>query len=236
MRLDNYLVKNKIFESRSRAQNAIEAGLVYVDGKQIIKNSFKVDINSNIEVKESKFYVSRAAKKLEAFLEEYNIDFNGKRVLDIGSSTGGFSQIALEMGANSLDCVDVGDNQLHSLIREDKRVNVYENCDIRDFKKNGYDIIMCDVSFISLLKIVDSIDKLSKKDSIIILLFKPQFEVGNRVKRDKKGVVKDDRAIQLAKDTFLSKTKDLNWLLLYRSLSKVAGKEGNLEEFFAFKK
>ena len=235
MRLDSYLTQNGFFESRNRAQEAIKNGLVKVDNIVVKKPSFKVDSNS-IEVIKNKFYISRAAKKLEEYLKEFKIDFKDKRVLDIGSSTGGFSQIVLEQNAKSIDCVDVGSNQLHSSLRQNPKILVFENCDIRDFKAKPYDIIVSDVSFISLLKILDSINSLSKKNSIIILLFKPQFEVGKDAKRDSRGVVVDKEAIKRAKESFLAKTKELNWLLLDTRQSKISGKEGNIEYFYTFKK
>ena len=235
MRLDNYLVKNGFFESRNRAQEAIKKGLVSVDKRVVNKPSFKVASNS-IEINYEKFYVSRAARKLEEYLKEFYIDFKDKRVLDIGSSTGGFTQIALEYGAKSVDCVDVGSNQLHSSLKESLRVNVYEGCDIRDFRGKGYDIILSDLSFISLLKVVESIDAKAKAKTTIVLLFKPQFEVGLNIKRNSKGVVQDKEAIIRAKEAFLEKTKELKWLLLDRRISKISGREGNIEEFFTFKK
>ena len=235
MRLDSYLVENCYFESRNRAQEAIKSGLVCVDGRVVNKPSFKVS-KENIEVTKQKFYVSRAAKKLEEYLKEYSINFKDAKVLDIGSSTGGFTQITLEAGAREVDCVDVGSNQLHHSLRENPKVRVFEECDIRNFNGTNYDIVISDVSFISLLKIVDSIDNLTNKGAIIVLLFKPQFEVGIGVKRNSKGVVQDKKAISRAKDAFLAKTKELGWKLLDNRESRISGKEGNIEEFCTFTK
>jgi len=235
MRLDNFLVKKEFFESRNRAQEAIKKGLVLVNNKVVKKPSYKVG-NGNVEVKSSKFYVSRAAKKLEEYLKEYNLPVEGARALDIGSSTGGFTQILLENGAKSVDCVDVGKEQLHSSLRKDSRVSVFEQTDIRDFNSTPYDLIVSDVSFISLLKIIDSIDRLIKKEGVVTLLFKPQFEVGLGVKRDSKGVVLDNGAIKSAKNNFLNATKVLNWDLIDTRESRVSGKEGNVEYFYTFKK
>jgi len=234
VRLDSYLVKNGLFESRNRAANAIKSGQVYVDSKEIKKPSFIVDESNNIEIKTSKFYISRAAKKLEEYLKEFNLPIKDSIVLDVGSSTGGFTQILLENGAKEVDCVDVGKDQLHKTLRNNPKVNLYEERDIRDFNKRVYDLIVSDVSFISLLKIISSIDRLSKDGTIVTLLFKPQFEVGKNVKRDKKGVVLDRVAIDLAKDNFLNKTKELNWHLLDTRSSQIKGKEGNIEYFYTF--
>jgi 23S rRNA (cytidine1920-2'-O)/16S rRNA (cytidine1409-2'-O)-methyltransferase len=234
MRLDNYLVQNGFFESRNRAQEAIKSGLVLIDNKVVKKPSYKVEDGFKIEVKEQKFYVSRAAKKLEGYLKEFNLPIKGARALDVGSSTGGFTQILLENGAKSVDCVDVGKEQLHSSLRKDSRVSVFEQTDIRDFNSTPYDLIVSDVSFISLLKIIDSIDRLIKKGGVITLLFKPQFEVGLGVKRDSRGVVLDKEAIKEAKSAFLDATKDLNWNLIDTRESRVSGKEGNVEYFYTF--
>ena len=236
MRLDNYLVENCFFESRNRAQEAIKAKLVSVNSKVITKASFKVSDDSLIEVAEHKFYISRAAKKLEEYLKEFSLPISGARCLDIGSSTGGFSQILLEFGAKSVTCVDVGKEQLHSIIKNDARVEVYEECDIRNFKSEAFDVIVSDVSFISLNLILESIDRLSKNGTTITLLFKPQFEVGKSAKRDSKGVVVDKKAIDIAKNNFLANTKRLNWKLIDSRISKVVGKEGNIEYFYTFTK
>jgi 23S rRNA (cytidine1920-2'-O)/16S rRNA (cytidine1409-2'-O)-methyltransferase len=155
--------------------------------------------------------------------------------LDIGSSTGGFTQILLNNDAKSVTCVDVGNNQLHEKIKSNPNVIFYENTDIRNFNTDtSYDIVTCDVSFISVLNIIDAIHALAKKD--IILLFKPQFEVGNNIKRDKKGVVKDAKAIELARVRFLDTIALLNWKLNCSSMSKIQGKDGNHEELFYFSK
>jgi len=233
LRLDQYLVKNGFFESRNRAVDAIKSGLILVDGKEVLKPSFKIN-NQKIEVKEHKFYISRAAKKLESYLNEFNIDIKGKRALDIGSSTGGFTQILLENGIKSVDCVDVGKDQLHPILRDDKRVNLYEECDIRDFKSTPYELIVSDVSFISLTKILPAINRLSKKGTIAILLFKPQFEVGKNAKRDSKGVVVDKKAILKAQDNFLKESQKYHFKMLDFRESKVKGKDGNQEYIYTF--
>ena len=235
MRLDSYLVKEGYFESRNRATNAIKDGLILVDGVIAKKASIKVE-NSKVEVKEHKFYVSRAAKKLEEYLKESPINLSNKRALDIGSSTGGFTQILLEHGVSSVDCVDVGSKQLHQTLRDNPKVNVFENCDIREFKSSPYELIVSDVSFISLIKVLPYIDNLSLKESIIILLFKPQFEVGKDVKRDRNGVVIDKIAIDKAKENFLIESKKYNLKLIDSRVSKVKGKEGNEEFIYRFVK
>jgi len=233
MRLDKYLVEKGYFESRNRALDAIKRGKVFVDGV-VAKASYKCDETTNIDIDQEKFYVSRSAKKLELFLEEYPIPLEGKVALDIGSSTGGFVQILLENKVASVSCVDVGSNQLHHSLRGKSRVDVYEETDIRDFSADGFDVITCDVSFISILQILEAIDRLARAD--MVLLFKPQFEVGRNVKRDSRGVVVNQEAIAEAKAKFEVRTKELGWQQLYETTSKLAGKSGNIEYIYHFRK
>lgn len=235
MRLDLYLVENFDIQSRNKASEIIKSNKVKVNDKIISKSSFKIEEGFKVELLEDTFYVSRAAYKLKHFLEEITITLKQKDALDIGSSTGGFTQILLENDLNSVCCVDVGSNQLHEKIKNDSRINFHENQDIRTFQSNtAFEIVTCDVSFISILYIIEDIDRLSSDK--IIILFKPQFEVGTNVKRDKKGVVKDNKAIERARTQFLDKCKLLNWKLEYSSLSKLQGKDGNEEELFYFSK
>ncbi len=231
-----YLTTNFNIQSRNKATELIKSNKVKCDGEIITKPSFNVLDFHKIELLEDDFYVSRAAYKLKFFLQELkNFDLKDKNALDIGSSTGGFTQILLENEIKKITCVDVGTNQLHERIKYNDKINFFENTDIRNFESDEiFDIVTCDVSFISILNIIDAINTLASKD--IIILFKPQFEVGTNVKRDKKGIVKDNNAIQKARDNFLNKTNILNWTLKYSNISKLQGKDGNVEEFFYFSK
>ncbi|MCT7575104.1 TlyA family RNA methyltransferase [Aliarcobacter butzleri] len=236
MRLDMYLTTNFNIQSRNKATELIKSNKVKCDGEIITKPSFNVLDFHKIELLEDDFYVSRAAYKLKFFLQELkNFDLRDKNALDIGSSTGGFTQILLENEIKKVTCVDVGTNQLHERIKYNDKINFFENTDIRNFESDEiFDIVTCDVSFISILNIIDAINTLASKD--IIILFKPQFEVGSNIKRDKKGIVKDNNAIQKVRDNFLNKTNILNWTLKYSNISKLQGKDGNVEEFFYFSK
>ncbi|WP_281950646.1 23S rRNA (cytidine-2'-O)-methyltransferase TlyA [Nitrosophilus kaiyonis] len=235
MRLDRYLFEKKLAQSRNKAKELIEEGCVKVNKKSIKKPSFEVDENDLIEVENENFYVSRAAKKLENFLKEIDLDIKDKEILDIGASTGGFTQILLNKGAKKIYALDVGKSQLHESLRNSEKIINIENQDIREyFVDKKFDIVTCDVSFISVIKIIKDIDRLSKDN--IIILFKPQFEVGKDVKRDKKGVVKDKKAIEKAIKKFEEETKKFGWKLIKKSESKIAGKEGNQEFFYYFKK
>lgn len=234
MRLDKYLIENGYFESRNRALEAIKSGNILVNGKSV-KASTKIEKNSKIEIKKEKFYIGRAGKKLDFLLKEYNLDIENRNALDIGSSTGGFAQILMEQKVKSLICVDVGKNQIHHSLKNLKNLTYFEELDIRDYKPNKrFDLISCDVSFISILKIINDIDRLSSKD--ILILYKPQFEVGKNIKRDSKGVVKDLFAIKESQKEFLAKTRELLWELVSIIPSPLLGKEGNQEYFYHFKK
>jgi len=231
LRLDEAIVKKNLIDSRNKAKDLIKKGKVRVNGKIVNKPSFKVNENDNIEIF-GKVYVSRAAYKLKNYLDKYKIDFKGKKVLDIGSSTGGFSEVCLEKGAKVVG-VDVGKNQLHKTLRG--KMEIFEETDIRDFKyPEKFDVIVSDVSFISLLKILDKIDELIEKGDII-LLFKPQFEVGIEARRNKKGVVIDEEAIKKARDNF-EKEALKKWKLIRSEESSIKGKEGNIEYIYHFLK
>jgi 23S rRNA (cytidine1920-2'-O)/16S rRNA (cytidine1409-2'-O)-methyltransferase len=236
MRLDQYIKERFNIQSRNKANELIKSNKIKVNNQIINKPSYEVNEYSDIEILEEDFYVSRAAYKLKYFLEEIpKLKLENKNALDIGSSTGGFTQILLEQNIKHVTCVDVGSNQLHERIKDRDKITFFENTDIRDFKSiEAFDIVTCDVSFISILNIIKDINRLSSKE--IIILFKPQFEVGTNVKRDKKGVVKDKKAIQKARENFIAQTQILDWKLNYSSMSKLQGKDGNEEELFYFSK
>jgi 23S rRNA (cytidine1920-2'-O)/16S rRNA (cytidine1409-2'-O)-methyltransferase len=236
MRLDAYLVEHGFTDSRNKAQNMIKEGLVYVNGVVVLKSSLKLDgRETRVDVHEHEDYVSRAAFKLVGFLGELDLDISGANALDIGSSTGGFTQVLLQKDVLHVSCVDVGRDQLHKSLREDIRVSVYENQDIREFEiDEKFDLVTGDISFISLLKVLDDIDRLASEK--IILLFKPQFEVGREIKRDKNGVVTDEKAIQKAMIKFEDACELKGWELTAKSPSKLTGKEGNLEYCYYYKK
>lgn len=236
MRLDVYLVESGLFESRNRAIETIKRGKVFINGR-VAKPSTLCDNSSDIFIEEEKFLVSRSAKKLELFFEDYPMNVKDKIALDIGSSTGGFSQILLEKGVESVDCVDVGKEQLHNFIKTNPKVRSFEGQDIRDFiSDRRYNLIVSDVSFISLLYILESVDRLADSDCDIILLFKPQFEVGKEVSRDSKGVVKDQKAIINAQERFEQSVKKIGWRLIFCCNSRLSGKSGNIEIIYYLKK
>ena len=235
IRLDSYLVDNNLADSRTKAQSYIKKSLVKVDGKIIKKPSFKVENGVKVSIDEHDNYVSRSAHKLNEFLNELDLDISDAIGLDIGSSTGGFTQVLLQRDVKEVSAVDVGSNQLHQTLRENERVFSFENTDIRKFQTDKkFDIVVSDVAFISLLYILDDVDRLALKD--IILLFKPQFEVGREVKRDKNGVVLDKKAIKNAMIKFEDACELKSWKLVQKSPSKLTGKDGNLEYCYYYEK
>lgn len=235
MRLDLYLVKTGYFQTRSKAQAAILGGEVWLDGAPIFKNSLEVDESSNLTIISKNRYVSRAGEKLAAFLPQCGISIENRDCVDVGSSTGGFTQVLLESGAAKVSAVDVGTNQLHSSLRSNPNVFIFEQTNIQDFIPQ-YDVhvLTCDISFVSTTSLLEVLDKIGFEYAII--LFKPQFEVGKEVKRSKKGVLKDNAPVARAIRAFETKATTLGWELLLTLPSAIKGKEGNEEIFYAFKR
>ncbi|RDU69480.1 TlyA family RNA methyltransferase [Helicobacter cholecystus] len=234
MRLDIYLYKHSFAQSRQKAQELIANSCVLINEKICTKNSYEVLEDDRVGVCGERVWVSRAGGKLEGFLQNHDIVIQGKRVLDIGSSTGGFSEVLLEYGAKEIVCVDVGSNQLHPSLKENPKITCYENTDIREFVSEEFELVVCDVSFISLRLIFQSILSLCKDECI--LLFKPQFEVGKQIKRNKRGVIKEREAVQNALDAFVKWIKDFKVQVLCVQKSQVKGKSGNEEYFIYWKK
>ncbi|MCQ2732500.1 TlyA family RNA methyltransferase [Helicobacter pylori] len=234
MRLDYALFSQHLVSSREKAKALVLKNQVLVNKMVVSKPSFIIKEDDKIELIVEKLFVSRAGEKLGAFLETHFVDFKKKVVLDVGASKGGFSEVALLKGAKKVLCVDVGKMQLDENLRNDTRIECYEECDIRGFKTpETIDLVLCDVSFISLYCILEAILPLSDE---FLALFKPQFEVGRATKRNKKGVVMDKEAILNALENFKNhlKTKDFQILKIQESLVK--GKNGNVEFFIHFKR
>lgn len=233
MRLDSYVFEKGFAQSRNKASELIKEGSVWVNGKVERKNAIEISQSDTVEVSKISQYVSRAGLKLRGFLNDIMLDAKGASVLDIGSSTGGFVQVWLEEEVQSVTAVDVGSAQLHSSLRSHPSILLHENMDIRAFpQEKKYDIVSCDVSFIGIIFLLDTITALAKEK--IIILFKPQFEVGKEVKRSSKGVVKDGAAIMRAHQQFETQAVLQGWQLIEKKESLVKGKEGNVEAFYYF--
>ncbi|UFS63407.1 TlyA family RNA methyltransferase [Sulfurimonas sp. HSL-3221] len=234
MRLDHYLVEAGLAPTRSKAQQLVKSGSVTVDGSVVTKPAFAVE-SQQVEVTEAMPYVSRAALKLKGFLPSLPFDVTGMSALDIGASTGGFTQVLLEAGAAAVDAVDVGRDQLHPDIKADPRVRSFEQTDIRRFMPDRtYDVVTSDVSFISLHHILDDVERLAGR--WIVLLFKPQFEVGREAARDRKGVVTDPAAVAKAMADFEAACAARGWQQRAKASAAITGKEGNSETCYCFEK
>lgn len=230
MRLDKYLVENNLVENRSKALNLIRENLVLVNGNKAKKPGQEVKEQDLIEILEYQDFVSRSARKLLYALENFKIaDLQGVG-LDIGASTGGFTQVLLNKGVSKVYALDVGDSQLHPTVKKDKRVFDLSPVNARNpFElPEKVDIVTVDVSFISNLKILPNIVPHLKTQNQIFLLFKPQFE-GQKEDINQSGVVKD-KAYQRIFDNYQEKLKSLNFEIINQIDSKVIGKRGNKEK------
>ncbi len=228
-RLDQLLAVKGLVTSRSQAESWIKLGKVTVDGKVATKSGQFVNENASLKVTAKERYVSRAGLKLASVAELLKVDFAKKMVLDVGSSTGGFTDYALQHGAKKVIAVDVGTHQMHPSLRRDGRIELHEKTDIRDFvvvKK--IDIVVIDVSFISLREILPSVARIAPNAQIVAMV-KPQFEAG----RDQvnKGVIKNDSVRRQILRDFETWAKSLFFIVDKRD-SEVAGGKGNRERFY----
>lgn len=232
MRLDAYLADNNIYDSRTRAARAIKEGCVCVNGVVVTKTSYDVcPEKDDISCGEDPVpYVGRGALKLEHAVKNFEIDIKSKKAVDIGASTGGFTQVLLQHGAEYVAAVDVGHGQLAEIIKNDQRVESFEGTDIRDFiqGEGTYDIAVTDVSFISLKLIVPHIYRLLAVGGVAVVLIKPQFEVGRKF-LNKKGVVKDIKTAIRAVDDVSEFMKSIGFEILGKCESPVKGGDGNTE-------
>jgi len=191
MRLDIFLAEHGFATSRTRAQELISRGLVVVNGRQAGRSSKEISERDYVLVEGDLPYVSRAGEKLSFALEYFSVDVAGKHVLDIGSSTGGFTDVVLQKGAASVTAVDVGTNQFDKELANNPRVTLFEKTDIRDFyPEKRFDVIVIDLSFISQKEIIPYLERFTKEGVDIVALIKPQFEVG-RQNIGKGGIVKN---------------------------------------------
>lgn len=231
-RLDQLVVTRGLTSSRSQAETYIKLGYVIVNGNAITKPGFLVREDAKIILTAKEQYVSRAGLKLASITQQFKLDFTDKVILDVGSSTGGFTDYALQHGAKKSIAVDVGTNQLHPTLREDKRIELHEQTDIRTFRTHEtIDIIVIDVSFISLRQILPHIHMLSNPKTDIIAMVKPQFEaVGDSQKH--KGVVKNDRMRRDILKDFETWVTSHGFVIRTKADSAVAGEKGNVERFY----
>jgi len=229
MRADRLLVERGLFESRAKAQAAIAAGLVIADGVTVRKASDEIAIDAAIDARAAHPYVSRGGVKLAAALDTFGFDPKRRIGLDVGASTGGFTQVLLQRGAARVYAVDVGRAQLHASLRERPDVVSLEQTDIRELKplKPEPDLVVIDVSFISLKQVLPAALKLAASSAQLIALIKPQFEAGRE--RVRKGVVRDAAVHVAVCDDIAAFVASLGWRVVGLTPSPITGGDGNAE-------
>jgi 23S rRNA (cytidine1920-2'-O)/16S rRNA (cytidine1409-2'-O)-methyltransferase len=231
-RLDQALVLQGVVTSRSQAESWIRLGKVTVSGKVVTKPGHFVRQGDKLALLATERYVSRAGLKLASVARLLGLDFRGKTVLDVGSSTGGFTDYALQRGARKVYAVDVGTDQLHPSLHGHPAIELHEKTDIRDFylKDDKPDIVVIDVSFISLRDILPHIaSKLSGPDTQVVAMVKPQFEAGRE--QVTKGVIKNDSVRRDILKDFESWARQY-FVVGDKHDSEVAGAKGNRERFY----
>lgn len=232
-RLDAELAARGLVTSRSQAESWIKLGKVTVDGKVVTKSGHSISDNSEIILTATEQYVSRAGLKLASVAQLLGVSFKGKTVLDVGSSTGGFTDYALQHGAAKVFAVDVGTDQLHPSLHDHPLIELHEKTDIRDFvlsPEHRPDIVVIDVSFISLREVLPHIARnLSTPTTQIVAMVKPQFEAGKY--QTNKGIIKNDSLRRQILKEFEIWTKDL-FVIQDKRDSEVAGSKGNRERFY----
>jgi 23S rRNA (cytidine1920-2'-O)/16S rRNA (cytidine1409-2'-O)-methyltransferase len=237
-RLDVELVRRGLMESRTQARAAIEAGKVAVDGTIAAKPGQIVTAVSQILAETAHPWVSRGGVKLAHALDVFGIDPAGRACIDIGASTGGFTDVLLSRGARRVVAVDVGTGQLHGRIRNDPRVAVLESVDARGLTAETVgepaSLIVCDASFIGLSKLLARPLSLAAPKAQLIGLFKPQFEVGPAYV-GRGGIVSDEAAINRAVQAFEIWLSDQGWPVSSWTPSPIPGGDGNLERLFCCK-
>ncbi len=235
MRLDLYLYTNKLAESRTRAHNLIKQGRVTVNGKISEKPSVEVGELDKVSVSKSEEFdfVGRGGNKLEHTFNVFSYTVEGKICVDIGASTGGFTQCLLLHGAKKVYAVDSGTNQLNEKLKLDERVVSMEgfnarNLTVSDLENNNAEIVVMDVSFISQKLLYPAILGVCTKDADVITLIKPQFEAGKRA-LGKHGVVKDEKTRQLVVKDIISCAEEMGFEYVAHCTSPITGGDGNVE-------
>ncbi len=234
-RLDKVIKERRLIRSRTRAQRMIEAGRVKVNGQIIDRPGHPIDPESQIEILGYEAYVSRGGEKLEAALEQFRVDAKGRVCLDVGASTGGFTDCLLQRGASRVFAIDVGHDQLHPKLRSDPRVVVREGLNARFLEPRDLgepiDLVVADVSFISLKLILPPLVDIVRRGGELVLLVKPQFEVGKDA-LPHTGVVRD-AALQARALNDVSRFIDTEtpWRVIEDMVSPIEGEKGNVEFF-----
>lgn len=231
-RLDSLLVKKGLVSSRTRGEYEIKNGNVLVNGKVITKPSTKFNEDVIIVINNKFDYVSKGALKLLKAIDTFNIDLKDKVMLDIGSSTGGFSDVAIRNNIKKIIAVDVGTDQFKL---RDARIELHEGTDIRNFNiKEIIDVVTIDVSFISVTKIINKIEEINPKE--IVLLIKPQFECGKDIADKYKGIPRNKEVHFDVIEKIINEFKNINYNIQGLTYSPITGGSGNIEYLGYFTK
>ncbi len=229
-RLDTAMVQRKLVATRSEAENWIRLGKVTVNGQLVKRAGHFTDENSDVKLSTTERYVSRAGLKLASVASRFNVVFTDATVLDVGSSTGGFTDYALQHGAKKVYAIDVGTDQLHQSLRSHPKIELHEKTDIRDFTPGiPIDIVVIDVSFISIREILPHIASLSHSSTAILAMVKPQFEAGRN--QINKGVIKNDSTRREILRDFEQWARQ-RFVIVDKADSDVHGAKGNQERFY----
>lgn len=236
-RLDQFIFEQGNYSSRAQVQDAIKEGRVWVDGKCITKNAFSILENMNIQIQEPELsFVSRAGFKLYDALEDFQITLQDRIVMDIGASTGGFSDVCLKKGASLVYAMDVGKDQLVDSIKNHPKVIEMSQCNCRYLEANMFSKIpsfaCIDVSFISLKLIIPALLNVNKNLEIVALI-KPQFEAG-RDKIGKNGIIKDEKIHVQVLNDMISYIQSLGLSIQHIQASSILGRDGNKEFILHF--
>jgi 23S rRNA (cytidine1920-2'-O)/16S rRNA (cytidine1409-2'-O)-methyltransferase len=230
-RIDRLLVERGLFESRAKAQAAIEAGLVIADERLVHKASEEIAVDAHLRASPVHPYVSRGGVKLAAALDHFGFDPQGRVCLDVGASTGGFTQVLLERGAVRVTAVDVGHGQLHQSLRMNPKIMSLEETDIRKLSPSvlgdAPDLVTVDVSFISLKLVLPAALALVKLPAQLVALIKPQFEAGRA--QLKRGIVRDEAVQTNVCQDISAFVASLGWRVIGTIPSPIAGGDGNAE-------
>ncbi len=233
MRLDLFLIKKFNLPSRTKAQDLIKNQLVLVNNNIVNSAHFNVSNNDNVKVIENNHYVSRGALKLLTAIEKFKINFLNKVVVDFGSSTGGFTQVALENGAKKIYCIDVGKNQLDKNLKTNPKIITYEETNLKNLTPLNFqdkiDVVVADLSFISLTVLLGKINELFYYPLKLICLIKPQFELSNETIKKTKGIISSNKYQKQAIDKVVNFAKQNNYVINDITPSKIVGKKGNQE-------
>lgn len=229
-RLDEFLIGRGVAKDKNEAFILVTEGKVFVSGQKAISPAQPVRFDAKIEVRAGQLYVGRGAYKLEGALRRFNIDVKDKICVDIGASTGGFTEVLLKHGAQKVYAIDTARGKLALKLREDPRVVVMEGTDVRGVGKlpQQAELVTIDVSLISLCDILPHLGRFLKKEGTLVTLFKPQYETRDP-KVLKHGVVRDDHALKKLLEDFIRWSKENNWEVKDWMESPIRGTKGNVE-------